>query len=215
MKIHIILLLIITLVSCTSIDSSRVAPGYFQAFNSLKQLVSGNEETIDSELIQNIPYASMLVRIGKGPEALMILEKVVDEEYTWVSADRVYLVINNGKIIKTHGLINNLSEKLTSNISWNDTNINGVYYSYYSFLNPTLNNLKVSSQYSYSKPTDVELRFGNKLLKLIEEKIESKEVGWKATNKYWLDDSNYVWKSTQNISPKLPEISFEVTKKPR
>ena len=85
----------------------------------------------------------------------------------------------------------------------------------FSIIIPTLNNLKVSSQYSYSKPTDVELRFGNKLLKLIEEKIESKEVGWKATNKYWLDDSNYVWKSTQNISPKLPEISFEVTKKPR
>ena len=33
--------------------------------------------------------------------------------------------------------------------------------------------------------------------------------------KYWLDDSNYVWKSVQNISPKIPPISFTVTKKPR
>ena len=29
-------------------------------------------------------------------------------DYTWVSADGVYLVINNGKIIKTTGLNNNL-----------------------------------------------------------------------------------------------------------
>ena len=65
------------------------------------------EYPIDPEVIKNIPYASMLVRIGKGPEGLMILESINDDDYTWVSADGVYLVINNGKIIKTHGLNNN------------------------------------------------------------------------------------------------------------
>ena len=40
----------------------------------------------------------MLVKIGKGPTALMILEGVNGDEYTWVSADGVYLVLKEGKI---------------------------------------------------------------------------------------------------------------------
>ena len=51
-------------------------------------------------------------------------------------------------------------------------------------------------------------------LTLIEEKIENKYIRWKATNKYWVDDSNFVWKSEQFISPKLPKLILEVTKKP-
>ena len=47
----------------------------------------------------------MLVKIGNGPTALMILESKNNEDYTWVSADGVYLVINNGKIIKQVVLI--------------------------------------------------------------------------------------------------------------
>ena len=31
---------------------------------------------IKPEVIKNIPYASMLLRIGKGPQGLMILESI-------------------------------------------------------------------------------------------------------------------------------------------
>ena len=74
-----------------------------KAFSSIKQLIFQSDEGIDPELIESIPYASMLVRIGKGPSALMILESIKNEDYTWVSADGVYLVINNGRIIETYG----------------------------------------------------------------------------------------------------------------
>ena len=60
---------------------------------------------IDPEIISNIPYASMMVKNWKWSNALMILESINNDEYTWVSADGVYLVIKEGKIIKTHGLI--------------------------------------------------------------------------------------------------------------
>ena len=80
----ILLLLLIILASCATIDSNRIAPGYAEAYNSIKQLVLGVENNIPPEVIQNIPYASMLVKIGRGPSALMILESVNDEKYTWV-----------------------------------------------------------------------------------------------------------------------------------
>ena len=49
---------------------------------------------------------------------------------------------------------------------------------------------------------------------LIEEKLESKIINWNAINKYWIDESNFVWKSEQHISPRLPVFLLEVTKKP-
>ena len=216
MKFFLSIFLLISLGSCAKIDTSRIAPGYSQAYIALKQYFSGYENNIEPEVIKNIPYASMLVRIGKGPEALMILESINDDDYSWVSADGVYLVINNGKIIKTHGLNNNLKEKLTPSISWDeDLYGNKEFVSYSSFSQPTFNNLKVISTYEVFKQTDVELIFGNKTLTLIEENINANQVGWRETNKYWVDDSNFVWKSIQSISPRLPKIYIEVTKKPQ
>ena len=49
---------------------------------------------------------------------------------------------------------------------------------------------------------------------LVEERIENQYIGWKETNKYWVDDTNFVWKSEQFISPRLPKFIIEVTKKP-
>jgi hypothetical protein len=198
--------------SCSMIDTSRIAPGYVQAYGALKQYFSGSENMIDPEIIRNIPYASMLVRIGKGPTALMILESKSDDDYLWVSADGVYLLINNGKIIQTHGLNNNLRERLESSQNWDD---NQKFTSYLSFTMPTLNNLKVTSIYKKKGLQEVELMFSSKQLNLIEEEISSEAVGWYRTNKYWVDDSDFVWKSVQSISPKLPEIYIEVTKRPR
>ena len=53
---------------------------------------------ISPELIREIPYASSIVKIGNGPEGLMILESKEKEITTWVSADNVYLQLRKGKI---------------------------------------------------------------------------------------------------------------------
>lgn len=207
---------IIFLLSCSSIDTNRIAPGYVAAFTSIKQLITGDQSSIASDLIDQIPYASMLVSIGNGPKALMILERISGDEYTWVSADQIYIVTRKGKIIKTSGLINNLKETLSPFNGWNE----GLYdvkdfVSYNSFTDPVLNNLKVISNYSSESYGEEELMFGVKNLKLVSEDISSEEIGWYRTNKYWLDENNFVWKSVQNISPILPEIYIEITKKPR
>ncbi len=215
MKPLLPIFLLFLISSCASLDTSRIAPGYIQAFNAMKQLITGVEVNISPETIEKIPYASMLVRIGNGPAALMILESQINENYTWVSADGVYLVINSGKIIKTQGLNNNLNEKLEPSSKWNDYSYGTQeYISYNSFSLPTLDNLKVISTYHQKGINETQLMFGIKNLILIEEDIIAEEVAWRETNKYWLDDSDFVWKSIQYISPRLPAIYFEVTKKP-
>lgn len=216
MKTQVVFLLIILLTSCARIDTSRIAPGYVEAFSSIKQLLLGFENNISPEVINNIPYASMLVKIGNGPTALMILESISGEEYTWVSADGVFLVTKDGRITQTFGLPNNLREIFSMFTDWNETlNQEKKITSYYSFSNPKLDNLKVISAFSIKQDQIVELMFGPKDLDLITEVIESDEVGWSKVNKYWIDRDDYVWKSIQYVSPRLPEFYLEVTKKPR
>jgi len=201
--------------SCASVDTSRIAPGYAEAFKAINQVLFGVNNSFPPEVIKNIPYASMLVKIGNGPSALMILESKNNDSYTWVSADGIYLVINNGKIIKTYGLNNNLKERLLPRVDWDQDLLDEMQFtSYSSFSQPTLNNLPVISTYSARVSLDTKLFFDTKKLYFIEEKIVSESIGWEETNKYWVDDTNFVWKSVQHISPRLPKITFEVTKKP-
>ena len=200
--------------SCASIDNTKIAPGYVEAYNSIKQLITGVNNNISSDTIQAIPYASMLVKIGKGPESLMILESINNSDYTWVSADGVYIVINNGRIIKTYGLNNNLKEVLLPYSGWNNLNLDNDYISYFSFSSPDFNNLRVLSNFSPQSKQLITMKFGDKNLQLIEERIYASDIAWEEINRYWLDDENFVWKSIQHISPKLPPIRLEITKKP-
>ena len=98
MKIYIAVFFLLFVNACASIDTNRIAPGYADAFTSIKQLLLGVENNIEPEVIKNIPYASILVRIGNGPTALMILENITEEGYSWVSADGVFLVTKNGRV---------------------------------------------------------------------------------------------------------------------
>ena len=210
------------LASCSNskFNLDKIAPGYSQAFSAINTAVFGNNtNNITPELIDQIPYASMLVKIGQGPYGLMILQSLEGDISTWVSGDGVYLVLKKGKIIKTAGLINNLT-RLNTNYFFESSDypnlfLKETYKYYYSFDPPQLRNLEVHATYD---KTDFkkEALFNKKMkLSVIEENIVSEQINWRAKNKYWVDENSYIWKSEQQISPKLPVIYIEITKKPR
>ena len=78
---------------------------------TLSGLIFGYQgQEISKELVESIPYASLKMRIGKGSNGLLILESLQDKETTWVSADQVVIVLEEGRIIRTLGLNNNLTK---------------------------------------------------------------------------------------------------------
>ena len=209
-------LYIVILISCSSVDTNRIAPAYKDTFKAINNAVFGHEDTnISPEIIYNIPYASSFIKIGKGPQALMILESNSIEGFTWLTADGVYIVIQNGRIVRTKGLINNLTS-LVVPFHMDDylalQHADNIFY--YSYDVPYLSNLKVKSKFSVKEKELVELFDRQVSLTLVEELIQNDYLGWSAKNKYWVDDNNFVWKSEQTISPKLPKIYMEITKKP-
>ena len=217
MKKNCSIILLLFLGSCSSFDFSRVAPGYIEAFKSINDYFYGVESSlVSAEIVEKIPYASLALNIGKGPKGLMILESKDEDISTWVSADGVYIVKESGKIIRTKGLNNNLDKILYtvdfSNLAEIDTNL--VYDYYMSFSDPIVRNLKFQAKFQKKGRVLTELLNQEIFLTLFEEKITSSELGWTIINRYWIDDKSFIWKSEQSISPKVPKIFIEVTKKP-
>ena len=202
--------------SCASIGS--VAPGYVEAFKTIKGVIVGYEnELLTPDLIKNIPYASSILKIGKGAPALIILESKEEEQETWVSSDGVYLVFKEGRIVKTSGFFNNLinfKSVETNFASLMDTNESESLIYYYSYDDPELIDMRVQASRRFVAKEKVQLIDREEELNLIEEQIVNHYIGWEVTNKFWIDDDMFVWKSEQYISPKLPKFSIEVTKKP-
>ena len=219
MKSKIAYISILLLTGCSILESNKIAPGYVQAYKAITNAISGYENTaITRDLIDKIPYASALIRIGKGPYGLMILESIEDEKEIWVTADGIYFIIEKGRIIETKGLSNNLTfllmppalKKLKLNILREE----GEFSYYYSYDNPYLVDLKVKAEYEIIGKETVKILNKSMELTLVQENLTNSFIRWKAVNKYWIDADNYVWKSEQTISPKLPSIYIEVTKKP-
>ena len=216
MKKIIIVIVFVLLTSCSSLDTSRIAPGYPEAFSAIKNVIFGFEnEPIPRDLINAIPYASSLLKIGKGPEGLIILESVRDQDHLWVSADNVYLVIRNGKIIQTSGLTNNLTKVISP---FKDKNFlelkKNRFKNYLSFSKPTLRDLPVEVHIEQKGQAMIQILDQERSLTLISEKISNDYIGWNVENLYWVDNEGFVWRSEQYISPKLPKFIIQVTKKP-
>ncbi len=213
---HLFLFILIFAISGCGQGTIRIAPGYVEAYRTIKNAVIGYEdEILSQELIDNIPYASSVLRIGKGPEGLIILESIRDQKTIWISADEVYLTIKNGRIIETAGLINNLINVVSPfNSNFLKDSGKDTYYYYYSYDNPFLSDLKVESTLEIKGEEEVDVFEKKMNLTLIEERLESNIINWKVINRYWVDESYFVWKSEQHISPRLPAFFVEVTKKP-
>ena len=202
--------------SCASVGA--VAPGYVEAFKTIKGVIVGYEnELITPDLIKNIPYASSILKIGKGASGLIILESKEEEQETWVSSDGIYLVFKEGRIVKTSGFFNNLinfKSVETNFASLMETNESEPLVYYYSYDNPELIDMRVQASRRFVAKEKVQLIDREEELNLIEEQIVNHYIGWEVTNKFWIDDDMFVWKSEQYISPKLPKFYIEVTKKP-
>tara|TARA_B110000014_G_C20063050_1_gene553772 strand:- start:85 stop:762 length:678 start_codon:yes stop_codon:yes gene_type:complete len=216
----IIISLILFINSCASLNLDNIAPSYREAFSSIKGAVYGYEDVgLTRQQIDNIPYASAQLKIGKGSKGLVILESSLNKKNTWVSADKAIIVEKEGRIIRTSGLGNNLTFYDSPRQTFKDLLTNQYpilsYFAYYSYDKPKLNSLKVLVEITIKDRQEVEILGRYKSLVLIEEKISNDYINWKKVNRYWVDpETFFVWKSIQFISPKLPEFQIEVTKKP-
>lgn len=214
------LIAILLLSSCSAIKFDVIPSTYTEGFNTLRNSIYGNNDSlITREVVDNIPYASMLLSLGNNSNSLIILENKIGSKYTWVSSNSISIVMESGRVVRTFGLPNNLSAfsspaNTFKNILNRDKPLLD-YVTYYSYDNPTLLDLRVEVKTKVGEETSISILGELKQVVLVQQDISNNQINWNRSNKFWVDKENfYVWKSEQYISPKLPKFTIQTTKKP-
>ena len=203
-----------------SILPDNVAGNFKVAINAFNALVFGYEDfPISRELVEQIPYASMKMKIGKGPGGLLILESVNNEnEYTWTSADGIFITTKGGRIISSQGLPNNLTYFDSSEPTFLEVirqQKTEKYYRYITLDNPSVFDMRIEVNHKVLGITKINILGQEIEVTEVLEEIENSYIRWKYTNRYWVDPkTGFVWESDQMIAPNIPNISIQVTKKP-
>ena len=206
-KVFILIIAFIALSSCSR--DIFLSSTYSSAISSLVNYYRENPNLFDRNSIDRIPYASSLISFKEFEKSLIILQTIQGETNYWISADKIIFKEKEGRIIGTMGLPNDIYLINRPNINFEE--IVGTkaidYVSYYSFKNPELNNLKVSSSIRVIGLEKITILNREYNTILVEESIYSEAINWSATNKFWVEPEDFfVRKSIQFLSPDFLEL---------
>jgi hypothetical protein len=141
------------------------------------------------------------VDLGKGANIIMVLQKIENGFYTWVSEDEEKIMTYNGKIINTAGLIFNMDIINPSMFKY-FSNSNLYSGTYDTFLKDPKAYIEQDFQISMVDEGEDYLLF--------EEKIVVKVLNAEYSNFYWLDRTSGLPKKTkQDIHPSLPTLRID------
>ena len=196
-----------------------VGPVLLNAYDAARFLTVGMPDVeITRAVIDQIPYASISAKVGKGPRSLLILGRYDGNDLHWLSADNATVVTRDGRVVKTSGFPENIKatqyldadpvarrlhlphapHHFSRSVDFDATNLYG---------------LIVDSEFSNQGEVEISIAELNLRTILVEEVNSARTVNWKITNYYWIDVlDGFVWKSVQYIARSFPPIEIEVLK---
>lgn len=65
---------------------------------------------MDDQAINNLPYSSLYATINDGPQIFVVAAFAEEDQVKWLTSDRVLLITQNGRLVKTVGYTDNLLE---------------------------------------------------------------------------------------------------------
>lgn len=98
-----LLLLCLLLQACTATQKG-LSEAATQAFLGLDDI------EMTPEQVAKLPYASMYLRIADGQQIFVVLGFSEHGQQKWITADQAILVTQNGRLVKTSGLSDNLQQ---------------------------------------------------------------------------------------------------------
>lgn len=187
------------------------------SMRSFEQALSENRglsARIDPNIPERIPYASITVSIPNIRQALLILGRAEGDDLYWLSADRSLLVTRHGRLVRTLG---------------QREDVTNTHFSSPDFLSPGqgyrdgavfTRTIDLTPGNRFGIPVRSTLHVGEEALRLIgkrELKLrqlveygESPLLSWRFVNRFWVDESGVVWRSEQQPAPEAPMIAIEL-----
>ncbi len=183
------------------------------SYQTLKLAVIGQPSAITAEQARAVPGSSLVVRLGDA-EALFVPVSVNGALVEWAGQAEV-VVTHHGRITQVAGLpadpIVHLAEA--------DPFITGLHtvaegttlHRSVDYPSRHLTGLTQEARYSRGPVEQVDILGSTLTLLRIDERIRMPELGFTATNRYWVDQATgFVHQSTQHIADDLPPMRMMV-----
>lgn len=173
---------------------------------------------LSTQKIAQLPYVSAYLKVGKAPQAFVVLAASEQGQQKWVTADKNMIVTDHGRIVKTIGFgediayVDNLkSDPLTlgllnpatpkqwqTKVTWAE-----VFRAGY----------RVASHFEYKGMEPETILEQQRSLARFDETVTVSSLNLSYTNSYWLDPKNgMVIKSQQYMGPGLALVQFTILK---
>ena len=170
--------------------------------------------------VDDLAFAQLGVRIGRGSRGIMVLNEVIGDDLYWISSNRILLVTRKGRIVRTVGFPSDLLGTRAFGQDLLDA---------YDYEHPQIDGLETSrsvdTETAHGETVRARFRVeGSETITILDRQFETLRVieearyganRWKATNLHWLSKrSALIWQSRQFITDGSPVVELQVLKRP-
>lgn len=207
------------LARCSSDPNSDTA-GLTSVLGQSLNIFSGGS-SVSLKEVEGTQFASIGVRVGSGPQIILVLATRSGRSTVWTSSSHIALEIQSGRVVRTAGLVQNLSG---TNVSGNDPLGAGLQ----KLRAPVAvkRTLDFSDRNDYGIVVDSTLApaglaavdiLGTRIACVhAVETCSCPALGWNFTNEYWASaHSGVVWRSVQFIHPDFDALEIELLRPPK
>ncbi|MDE2135350.1 MAG: YjbF family lipoprotein [Alphaproteobacteria bacterium] len=199
------------LAGCSTIGGGDVASLY-----AITKSIWSDGGRVTLEQAAAVPYASMGVRLGDSPEAMIILAGDAGGQRLWTSAAGVAIMTNDGRIVRTSGFEHNLGGYESRVGAPGENGVQVVRWQA-DFTDLNLYSVLITCR---DRPV------GDETIVILGKSIRTRHVvescasdasrlDWSFENTYWTDPvSGLVWRSIQHVHPQLDAIETEILRPP-
>lgn len=187
-KFFALILLAFNISSCSDMPYEAIVPMVRSTF------IGEEKIEITDEFYDAQEYSFASVRIGKNISAILVLESINNNIYTWTSSGGNKLHTFKGKIIQTSGLERDVELYNYSLFSF----IDGHTFNYEMMAYNPMAFIEMNSSINFDKSRDMYV-----------EKMSSKVLTWKNENTFKIDSNGQVVFSRQVFHPFQPVIEME------
>ncbi len=182
---------------------------------SIITLSLGPPQHVTIKQAASIPYATIGIRLGKGPQAIATLATDDGGQRLWASGQKVMIATTrSGQIQRTVGLPNNLTWLMPSgSTEANPSARRSVWSADFADLGVYAATIQCDAVASANVQISI---LGNRIAtRRTNIRCVVPQLNWSFQNAYWTDQqTGQVWRSIQHVHPKLDPIEIETLRPP-
>nr|WP_201279493.1 YjbF family lipoprotein [Cedecea colo] len=167
-------------------------------------IVGSDGVQLTDDDIQNMRYASQYMSINNGPQLFVVLAYDENGQQKWVTQDRATIVTQNGRVVKTVGLGDNLQQ--VTNLADDplakvNQIIDGAGWTRQMAWSEHQQARMATARSIFSWDGTDTLKVGSNVtpVRVLDEEVTAAGTAWH--NRYWVDDAGKIRQSKQYIGP--------------